>query len=248
LVTVVLLVVVVGHIAAAKSTKGKKGKKPVLPPAAVAAIKKAFPKASIDEVKREKEVVVLYEVELEGNGKDVEVKVTPAGQIVEVETKVVQGDLPEPVAKTLANLAGDAEVKEVEKKEIRAVIKVVELKKSQVVYEAEFVKNGKEVEVKIAEDGKLVGKKAGDGDDEDKDEGEEGEREVKVSISQVPPAVKATILNEAGANEIKEIEKKTKGGKTIYEAEWIVGGKETEVKVAEDGKLLGKEVEDDEDD
>ncbi len=167
LVALVLLVVVACHIAAAKSTKEKKCKKPVLPPAAAAAIKKAFPQATVGEIEREKEGVVLYEVELDQNGQKIEVEVTTAGQIVEVEMEVAQEDLPEAVAKTLANLAGDAKVKKIEKEKTLAVIKVVVLKKPQVVYEAEFVKDGKEVEVKIAEDGKLVGKEVADHDDDD---------------------------------------------------------------------------------
>lgn len=71
-------------------------------------------------------------------------------------------------------------------------------------------------------------------------------KEEKVTIDQVPEAVKKTILKEAGANKIKEIEKVTAVGKTTYEAEWIVGGKEIEIEVAEDGTLLGKKEEDDE--
>ena len=70
----------------------------------------------------------------------------------------------------------------------------------------------------------------------------------KVTIDQVPAAVKATILKEAGDHKITEIEKETKDGKTIYEAEWVADGKEIEIKVAEDGTLLGKETEDADDD
>jgi len=83
-----------------------------------------------------------------------------------------------------------------------------------------------------------------DGDDEDEDE----EDEVKLTLDQVPPAVKAAILAEAGNNPIKEIEAETKDGKTVYEAEWIADGKEIELKVAADGKILKKEVEDADDD
>jgi len=35
----------------------------------------------------------------------------------------------------------------------------------------------------------------------------------------------------------------TGGGRTIYEAEVIINGQETDLKVAADGTLLGKEVE-----
>ena len=70
--------------------------------------------------------------------------------------------------------------------------------------------------------------------------------EKNVTIDQVPAAVKATILKEAGGNKIEEI---SVDGKVVYyEAEWKTGGKEIEIKVAPDGKLLKKEIEDDDDD
>ncbi len=74
------------------------------------------------------------------------------------------------------------------------------------------------------------------------------EDEEKVSIDQVPAAVKATILKEAGGATIKEIERETKNGKTAYEAEWVADGKEIEIKVAPDGALLKREVEEEDDD
>jgi len=70
----------------------------------------------------------------------------------------------------------------------------------------------------------------------------------KVTIDQVPAAVKATILKEANGATVTEIEKETKDGKTVYEAEWTEGGKEVEITVAEDGTLIEKEVEEADDD
>ncbi|MBN1345496.1 MAG: PepSY-like domain-containing protein [Phycisphaerae bacterium] len=67
--------------------------------------------------------------------------------------------------------------------------------------------------------------------------------EEKVSLDQVPPAVKATILKEAQGGTIQEIERETKKGKTVYEAEVMIGGKEVEIKVAPDGTLIKKEIE-----
>jgi len=77
---------------------------------------------------------------------------------------------------------------------------------------------------------------------------DQGERERDVTIDEVPEAVRATILQEAGDNEIEEIEEETKNGVTTYEAEWHEGGVEVEIKVAADGTLLKKEIEDDDDD
>jgi len=70
-----------------------------------------------------------------------------------------------------------------------------------------------------------------------------GKDEKKVTIDQVPAAVKAAILKEAGDNKIKEIEEKTKGDQKIYEAAWIADGKEVEIKLSADGTVLEKKVE-----
>ncbi|MCK4625718.1 MAG: hypothetical protein KAV00_10435 [Phycisphaerae bacterium] len=101
------------------------------------------------------------------------------------------------------------------------------------------MENGKEIEVKIDANGKLLSREIEDDDEED---------EVEVSLDKVPAAVRATILKHAGKNKIHEIEKETKRGKTIYEAEWRENGKEIEIKVAADGKLISKKIDDDDDD
>jgi hypothetical protein len=79
------------------------------------------------------------------------------------------------------------------------------------------------------------------GEHKDKDE-------KNVTIDQVPAAVKAAILKEAGDNKIKESEAETKNGTTVYEAEWVADGKEVEIKVSADGAVLKKKVEDADDD
>jgi hypothetical protein len=68
-----------------------------------------------------------------------------------------------------------------------------------------------------------------------------------VSLEDIPAPARQTILREAGDNTIEEIEVETENGRTVYEAEWEEDGKEVEVEVAPDGKLLGKEVEQDDD-
>lgn len=72
--------------------------------------------------------------------------------------------------------------------------------------------------------------------------------DINVSIDAVPAAVKATILAQAQGNAIREIEMETKNGVTVYEAEVIIDGQETDILVAADGKLLSTEVEDEEGD
>jgi hypothetical protein len=66
----------------------------------------------------------------------------------------------------------------------------------------------------------------------------------KVQWSDVPAAVQKTITENVGGGEIEEIEKETEtiGGKrtTLYEADVKkTDGSEIEIKVGEDGKLIG---------
>ncbi len=74
------------------------------------------------------------------------------------------------------------------------------------------------------------------------------EQEEEVTLDQVPAAVKATILKESAGGKITEIERETKNGKTVYEAEFLRNGQEIEIKIAPDGTVLGREVEGEEDD
>jgi hypothetical protein len=74
--------------------------------------------------------------------------------------------------------------------------------------------------------------------------GAAGENDQAVSIDQVPAVVKATLLKEAGSGTIKEIELDDEDGKAVYEAEVIIEGQKTEIKIADDGTLLSKQADD----
>jgi len=75
----------------------------------------------------------------------------------------------------------------------------------------------------------------------------ESEKEEKIKWFSLPAVVQETITENAGNGKIEEIEKetKTKNGKsvTVYEVEIKKDGKEIEIKVGEDGKLI--KIEDD---
>ena len=74
------------------------------------------------------------------------------------------------------------------------------------------------------------------------------EHEEEVTLDQLPAAVKATILKEAAGGKITEIEREIKNGETVYEAEFLLDGKEIELTVAANGTLLGRETDDEGDD
>ena len=221
-----------------------------LPSKVANAIKEAFPRAVIVEAEKERENGIdLYEVALIQDGRDMEVEVSAEGVVIEIETEVAMKDVPSPVAKTIIEISKGARVKEVEKVELRAVVKsgkLVKLREPTTFFEVEVVKGDKQAEIKVSPDGTMLEPVTWEDEDDDEDDGDDGDREV--SIDQVPEAVRRTILREAGRHKVEEIEEETRNGVTVYQAEWTVAGKEVEIKVAADGKLLEKEVDDDEDD
>jgi len=176
-------------------------------------------KNKIEEIEKETEDgKVFYEAAWEVDGKDVEIKVAPDGKLVEKEFEISMDQVPGPVKKTILKEAGKARILDVEKV----------LSGAEIFFEAKWLDDNKKIEVKVAPDGKLLGKEVED-DDDDKDE-----KEVEVTIDQVPAAVKKTILKEAGKNKIEEIEKETKKGKVTFEAEWTEDEMEVEIKIAPD--------------
>lgn len=76
----------------------------------------------------------------------------------------------------------------------------------------------------------------------------EKKTKVKVTLDQLPAAVKDTIQTEAKAGTLGDIEKVTKDAKTYYEADIVIEGKKWEVKVGEDGKVISKAVDEEKDD
>jgi hypothetical protein len=60
----------------------------------------------------------------------------------------------------------------------------------------------------------------------------------EVTLDQVPEPARKALLGHAGENRIRELEEKVVDGRTVYEIELLVEGKETEVVVAPDGELV----------
>ena len=237
IVGVMILIVVMVCVV----TYAGKHKKTALPAAVKAAIEALYPQAVIEEAKTEKECLKVYEVELKQDGQEFEVTFAPDGTVIEVEMEVAMEDLPPAVAETVAKAARGANVKEIEQEATYAVVKLVMLETPQITYEAELTRDGMESEIELADDGTILEKTRWQMDDDDEDE-------EQVSIDQVPVVVKATILDQAQGGTIKEIERENEDGRMIYEAEVVIDGQEVEIKVAADGTLLSKKIEDDDED
>ncbi len=240
----IAIVAVVGAIVCVATYAGKQEKDP-LPSAVRAAINELYPDAVIEEAKLEEEAVKVYGVELKQAGQEFEVTLALDGTIMEVESELAVSDLPAAVKAAVIQASAGAEIEQVKEEVTYWVVTLRKLETPKVTYEAELIKDGQEVEIELAVDGTILKQEV---EDEDDDDGDDDEDEQQLSIDEVPAAVKATILVEANGGTIKEIERENEDGQTVYEAEVVIDGQEVEIKVAEDGRLLGKELEDDDDD
>jgi hypothetical protein len=80
------------------------------------------------------------------------------------------------------------------------------------------------------------------------EEKEKEENEVKVKFADLPAPVQATLNKESNNATIATVDKETEDGKTTYEADVTLNGKNYEVKIAEDGTLVSKKIDDDDKD
>jgi hypothetical protein len=64
-----------------------------------------------------------------------------------------------------------------------------------------------------------------------------------ISADDLPPAVRSTLERETAGGRVVEIERVATKGKVNYTADAQIGGKNYEIVIAEDGKLVSKELE-----
>jgi len=147
-------------------------------------------------------------MESKKDGKGERAKKAEKAQRGEREEREKEVELSEVPAKARAAIRKAARGGEVE--EVELVFKTC--------FEAEWIQNGKEVEVLVTRGGKILGKEVEKADDEDEDEGEaeeeeededeaEGEvEESESSLNKLPPKAKAAILKAARGHKIREVE------------------------------------------
>src|SRR5437016_3773054 len=73
-------------------------------------------------------------------------------------------------------------------------------------------------------------------------EAEEG-AEVKMSINDVPPAVRDTLMREANGAKITTVDREMMDSKTIYETDVMSGGQNWEIRVDQAGNVISKKAE-----
>lgn len=132
----------------------------------------------------------------------------------EADETVTMAQVPAAVKETIKTYAAETEIKKIEKGNVDG----------KIAYEFEITKNGKDSEITIYPDGKLLG------------------TEEIMALSEVPAAVRNTVNAQAAGGKLVSTEKVVENGKTVYEAIIEKGGKKKEITVAPDGKVLGTEA------
>jgi len=147
---------------AEKDQEQVKKEKVELPAAVVKAIKDNVPDAEIDILTVEKEGgIALYDIEFKaGKG---EIEVAEDGTVMDIATIISMTDLPKAAAEAIQKAAEGATIKQLEKSEVRAELKIegdkgtiVKLASPKYVYEAEIVKGNRTGEIQVDPDGKIV--------------------------------------------------------------------------------------------
>lgn len=154
------------------------------------------------------------------------------------EVKMKIADVPQPVQDTLAKEAPGVKIESVDKESSKT---------GKITYEADAKMDGKNWEIDVAPDGKLISKQVDNEEDEkadsgDKKEADEDKKEQTITADQLPAPVKATLDKETAGGTVEKLEKETKEDKTVYEAKATLDGKEWKFKIRADGQLLKKEL------
>lgn len=139
-------------------------------------------------------------------------------------------EVPDAVRATIEKHAGQGEIVEVER----------EIEDGQVVYEAEVVVDGKELELMISAAGQLLSTGAEEEDDDEDEDGED-EDEESVTREQLPRAVQDALSKALPDAQIGELTREAEDGFVVYEAGYEANGAEHEAKLTEGGQIIETE-------
>jgi hypothetical protein len=146
-----------------------------IPDVVGAAIKAMFPQATVKEAEKAEESLAVFEATVVEGGKELDVTLTSDGTVTDVESDETADTLPQAVK---AALAGST-VKEASKEISYAELKYVKLAAPVTTYEVTVVKDGKEVEMTLSTDGKVISQKIEEADKEDEGKDKEQKGEYK---------------------------------------------------------------------
>ena len=182
-------------------------------------------------LKRElKEGIAFYEAEYREGEVTREIKLDEAGRVIEIEEEFPFSDLPQEVLQSIQAAYPDAEIEEIELKTV-------------IFYEVELQKEGREVEVKILENGHVLDSGMEKKDEAGEAEGGESEKESEVTWDQLPEAVRAAIEQHRPGARPEKVDREVKKGHALYDTEFEkVEGVRREIVMDEGGRIV--EIED----
>jgi uncharacterized membrane protein YkoI len=137
------------------------------------------------------------------------------------EEEVALDQVPPAVKATILKETAEAKINEIER----------ETANGKTIYEVEFLRDGKEIEIQIASDGTVLGREV---------EEEQGD-EDDLTMEQVPEPARSALMKLAGGARIIEAEREQEYGAVVYEAEWVTSGTKYEAAVTADGALVETE-------
>lgn len=107
---------------------------------------------------------------------------------------------------------------------------------NKTIYELKGNADGKDYEIKIAPDGKVL-KTEIDDEDDDCEDAED------IELSDIPVKVKTAVVQKVPGIKLTEAEMKIKSSGTVYEVEGSANGYDYEIKVTREGNILKVEKE-----
>lgn len=157
---------------------------------------------------------IAYEFAIEKNGRKSEVAITPDGKFLSSEEDLPLSEFPQAARAVVEAQAAGGRVVTTEK--------VVEQGKT--VFEAVLEKGGKQSEISVSPEGKIVGS------------------QEDVGLGDVPDEVRKTINARATGGKIISTKRILEAGKTVFEAVIEKAGKREQISVASDGKIIETEA------
>jgi hypothetical protein len=213
---------------------------------AVEAVRKAVPKADVDEAVEPKGLFgsggkgkpLFWNVRFHVGDNKQELSVTPEGVIIRLPVPVAIKDLPKAIADAVAKAAPGEKVQRAEKQELRATLKYVALDRPQVrQYTVDVSKDGKTTRYTVSPDGKTV--KASDIKPEKKSEKPAKELDIPAKAAKAVAAIKSLYPDAVVKLITHEVFDDGSGDLEIltYEIEFVTKGVEREMVASPEGVI-----------
>lgn len=144
------------------------------------------------------------------------------------EEKVTIDQVPAAVKATIMKMAEGGKVAEI----------VRETEDGKTTYEAAVEKGGNEYEVKVAEDGSLIAREAGDKEEKEEGDKEEGGKEEEISPDKMPAKAREALMKQAAGAKLGKCSHEKEDGVELFEADWTVHGLVCSATVTADGAIV----------